>query len=236
MLGLVFFFGLSAQGQELSLKAKWETPADFKEPESVLIDRERQVVYVSNINDPSGGEDGNGSIGRLNLKGEVMEVEWVLGGMDAPKGLGLHNGMLYTADLTQIAVIDVEKGELVKTISVEGAKMLNDITVDEQGVVYVSDSQGKKIYTLKGDKASLWLEHEDLQAPNGVLAHKGKLYMVDMGSGVFYEIDKSSKEMKPLAKGLQGGDGIVAYQEDFIISNWNGEIWQVKKMGMLRFC
>jgi hypothetical protein len=226
--------GSAAFGQTISLKKKWETSKQLKEPESVLFDKKNNVLYVSNINNPAGGKDGNGSIGRVSLTGEIKEVEWVVGGMDAPKGLGLYEGLLYVADLTKVVVIDVKLGKVVKSIDVEGAGMLNDLTIDENGVVYFTDSDKKRIHYLVNDKAEVWLENAAFQRPNGLLAHKSKFYMVDMGSGIFYEIDKKTKALKEIAKGLQGGDGIVAYGNDFIISNWNGEINFVSTKGEIK--
>ncbi len=233
---LVLLFGLvqfnsTAIGQTVSLKKKWETPAELKEPESVLFDKNANVIYVSNINNPAGGKDGNGSIGKVSVAGEIMEVEWVLGDMDAPKGLGLHNGLLYVADLTNVVVIDVKSGKVVNTIEVNDAGMLNDITVDEKGIVYISDSNKKRIYRLANNKAEVWLETDVFQRPNGLLAYKNKFYMVDMGSGIFYEINKETKALTEIAKGLEGGDGIVPYGNDFIISIWGGEVSFVSATG-----
>jgi hypothetical protein len=220
-------FTASGFGQNVRLEKKWETPTTLKEPESVLFDAKANVLYVSNINDPKAGKDGNGSIGRISLDGKVLEVEWAVGGMDSPKGLGLSNGLLYIADLKKVAVVDTETGKLVKTIAVKGAGMLNDITVDENGMVYVSDSDHKRIYQIKNDKASVWLEKDRFQKPNGLLAYQNKFYMIDMGTGIFYEIDKKTKALRKIADGLVGGDGIAPIGEDFIISNWNGEIHYV---------
>lgn len=233
---LIFFTLLStlAIGQDISLKKKWETPSNLKEPESVLFDPANNVLYVSNINDPAAGKDGNGSIGRVSLTGEVQQVEWVVGGMDSPKGLGLSEGLLYVADLTKVVVIDTKTGEVVRNIEVEGAGMLNDITVDEQGVVYVSDSNKKRVYVLKNNQAEVWLEKEHFQKPNGLLAHQNKFYMIDMNAGIFYEVDKESKSLRKIAEGLVGGDGIVPYGKDFIISNWNGEINYVSANGQVK--
>ncbi len=228
LCALCLTFSASVVGQsEVRLEKKWETPATLKEPESVLFDAKSNVIYVSNINDPKAGADGNGSIGRISLDGEVQEVEWAVGGMDSPKGLGLSKGLLYAADLKNVVVIDTKTGKLVKTIAVEGAGMLNDITVDEKGEVYVSDSDNKKIYRIKNNKASVWLEKDFFQKPNGLLAHRNKFYMVDMNAGIFYEIDKKTKALRKIAEGLQGGDGIAPIGDDFIISNWNGEIHYV---------
>lgn len=225
---LCLAFNATVVGQtDVRLEKKWETPTTLKEPESVLFDAKANVIYTSNINDPKAGKDGNGSIGRISLDGEVLEVEWAIGGMDSPKGLGLSEGLLYVADLKKVVVIDTKTGKLVNTIEVEGAGMLNDITVDEKGIIYVSDSDNKKIYQLKNDKASVWLEKDFFQKPNGLLAHQNKFYMLDMNAGIFYEIDKKSKSLRKIADGLEGGDGIAPIGDDFIISNWNGEIYYV---------
>ncbi|WP_051359772.1 SMP-30/gluconolactonase/LRE family protein [Adhaeribacter aquaticus] len=208
----------------VTLEKKWETPADLKAPESVLFDKDNNILYTSNINDPEAGVDGNGSVGRISLDGKIEKVEWVIGGMDSPKGLGLSNGKLYVADLKKIVVIDVKGGKVERTIEVKDAGMLNDITVDEQGGVYISDSDKKRVYKLNNNQAEVWLEKDHFQKPNGLLAHSNKFYMVDMNAGIFYEVDKNTKELRTIAEGLVGGDGIVPYENDFIISNWNGEI------------
>lgn len=225
---------LPATSQSVSLEEKWETPAELKEPESVIYDQDNDVLYVSNINDPAAGKDGNGSIGRVSLDGEVQEVEWVKGGMDSPKGLGLSDGLLYVADLTKVVVIDTKEGKVVRNIEVDDAGMLNDITVDAQGGVYVSDSDKKRIYKINDNKAEVWLEKEQFQKPNGLLAHEDNFYMMDMNAGIFYEVNKDDKSLRKIADGLVGGDGIIPVGDDFIISNWNGELNYVSADGQVK--
>ncbi len=224
----------SVAGQTVSLEKKWETSATLKEPESVIYDQANNVLYVSNINNPAAGKDGNGSIGRISLTGQVQDVEWVVGGMDAPKGLGLSKGLLYVADLTKVVIIDTKTGKVVRTIEVKDAGMLNDITVDTEGVVYVSDSDKKRIYRINNNQAEVWLEKDFFLKPNGLLAHQNKFYMIDMNAGIFYEVDKNTKALTKIAEGLVGGDGIVPFGNDFIISNWNGEINHVSANGQVK--
>lgn len=238
LLGMMFFLSAqaisaSAVAQTISLEKKWETPATLKEPESVLYDQANKVIYVSNINNPAGGKDGNGSIGKISLTGQVQDVEWVMGGMDSPKGLGLSDGLLYVADLTNVVVIDVKTGKVVRTIAVKDAGMLNDITVDGQGVVYISDSDKKRVYRLRSNEAEVWLEKDQFQKPNGLLAHENRFYLIDMNAGIFYEVNKESKELRKIADGLVGGDGIVPYGDGFIISDWNGAINYVSAGGQV---
>ena len=230
LLGLTQY-SAPVMGQTISLVKKWETRAELKVPESVIYDQANNVLYTANINGQPAGKDGNGSIGRVALDGKVEEAEWVLGGLDAPKGMGLHKGLLYVADLTKVAVIDVKTGKIVRNIEAPGAGMLNDLTIDAQGVVYVSDSGKPKVYRITNNKAEVWIENPDLQKPNGLLAHQHKLYLVDMGSGFFYEVNKSTKALRKIAEGLTGADGIVPYGKDFILSTWAGEVNLVSAQG-----
>jgi len=214
----------NSTAESVTLVKKWETEGNLLTPESVLYDRTNKVLYVSNINGQPGEKDGNGSIGKVDLNGKIEQAEWVKG-LDAPKGMGLHNNQLYVADLTKVVVIDVKTGQKVKDIPLPEAEFLNDITVDAEGNVYVSDSSTKKVYLISGDKASVYMQSDSLQRPNGLLAHEGKLFLVDMQPGIFYEIDKNTKALNKVAEGLTSGDGIVPVGNgDYVVSNWNGEI------------
>jgi streptogramin lyase len=231
---ILWIFSFSGFGQDFRLEKKWETPAELKEPESVIYDSNEDVLYVSNINNPPAGKDGNGSIGKISLNGEIQEVEWVIDGMDSPKGLGLFNGLLYVADLKKVVVINTKTGKLEKTIEIPDAGMLNDITVDDAGIIYISDSDRGRIYTVKNGTAEIWIEKDFFQKPNGLLAHQGAFYMIDMNSGIFYEINKKTKVLRKIAEGLIGADGIAPYGNDFFISNWNGEINFVSSTGNIK--
>ncbi|HEX8279075.1 MAG TPA: hypothetical protein VF540_10290, partial [Segetibacter sp.] len=56
-----FQLNIPVVAQTITLEKKWETPSTLKEPESVLYDHANNVLYVSNINNPAAGKDGNGS-------------------------------------------------------------------------------------------------------------------------------------------------------------------------------
>lgn len=217
-----------AMGQNHKLVKLWETDSVFKVPESVLFDAKNKVLYVTNIDgkDPW-GKDGSGSIGKLNADGKGVVVDWITG-LDAPKGMGLHDGKLYVADLAGIIVIDVKAGKIIKKISVPGAEGLNDVSVDKDGIVYVSDSRGKKVYKIKGGVPELLLEN--LKGPNGVLAHGNDFYVLDAGGLYKMNADKS---LTLLADGMEGGtDGVENVTGgDFIVSTWAGVVYYVNANG-----
>lgn len=225
LFSLILLYG-NAQSQEHKLVKQWETDTVLKVPESVLFDGANKVLYVANIDGQPWEKDGKGSIGKVGLDGKIIATEWVTG-LSAPKGMGIYNGKLYVADVDVVTVIDIRQGKIVDKIVVEGAKGLNDITIDSKGVVYVSDSQNKKIHRI--EKGKLTTVIENMKGPNGVLAVGSALYAVDAGS--LNKVENGA--LKLIADGMDGGtDGIEPVGNgDFIVSCWAGSVWYVHADG-----
>ena len=228
-LGIIsFLLSTPVFAQKHQLIKKWETDSVLKVPESVLFDQKNNVLYVANIDGKEPwGKDGKGSIGKVGTDGKIVAVEWVTG-LNAPKGMGLFNDKLYVADIDHVVVIDINNGSIVQTIPVDGAVGLNDISIDKKGVVYVSDSEAKKVYRIDNGKATTWLEQ--LQGPNGVLSLEEELYVLDNGG--MYKVEKD-KSLTKITDGMDGGtDGIENVTgKDFIVSCWAGSIWYVNADG-----
>ena len=214
--------------QQYELLEKWESDSLLKVPESVLFDKANQILYVSNIDgtDPWKA-DGKGSIAKVGLDGKIIAAEWV-SGMNAPKGMGIYNGKLYAADLGNIAVIDIASGKIEKNIPIQGATGLNDISIDPNGVIYVTEYLAKKLYKVANEKAELIAEN--LTQPNGVLFHNNELFLLD-GTGMFKV--NADKSMAKITDGMEGGvDGIENIEgNSFIVSCWEGALWQVNADG-----
>ena len=228
LLALAGAFSLTASlhAQSRQLVKKWESQPSLKTPESVLFDAGGRVLYVSNIDGKEPwAKDGAGSIGKVGLDGKVIAAEWVKG-LQAPKGMALHNGRLWVADIDRMISIDVAKGAIAETVPIEGAQRLNDVTVDKSGTVYVSDMQGLKIYAVKNGKASVFLEG-DFKRPNGVLAHGDDFYVLD--SGALLKFGKN-KQRTTVVEGMDPStDGIEHVQgNEFIVSCWAGAVYSVK--------
>ena len=228
LLFLVFCFTcniISAQTHQLV--KKWETDSVFKEPESVLFDAKNNVLYASNIDGEPWGKDGKGSIGKLGVDGKVIAVDWVPG-LDAPKGMGVFNDMLYVADLGNVVVIDIKKGSIDRKIPVNGAQGLNDLTIDSKGVVYVSDSKTNQIFRIANDVPSLFLD--SLKGANGVLMNGDEFYFLDAGG--MYKLGKDKKKIM-ITDGMdKSTDGIENVKgKDFLVSCWVGVIWYMNADG-----
>ncbi len=176
-------------------------------PESAVLDTGEGVFYVSNVNGEAGAADGNGYISKLSLKGEILDKEWATG-LDAPKGLALHDGKLHVSDIDKLVVIDTATGESVASHEAPGATFLNDVSAHEDGRVFVSDMMQNQIWKLEDDQFELWVEHETLGNPNGVLAENDCLLLATWGKpkedfstdvpGHLKAIDYATKEITDL--------------------------------------
>lgn len=225
LLSLAVLLSATAASAQHSLEKLWVTDSVFATPESVLPDLKEKILYVSNIGDMQ--KEGMGSIGKLGLDGKVIEMHWVKG-LNAPKGSGMYKGLLYVAEPTAVAVIDIAKAAVTKRIPVEGAVFLNDITIDPNGVVYVSDSRANRIHRIEKDKPSVFLE--DTKGVNGLLAVQRDLYI--LADGKLMKADQK-KQLSTITEGIEGGaDGLVMVgKNEFVASGWAGVIYYINSKG-----
>jgi sugar lactone lactonase YvrE len=203
-----------------SLEKLWESDSvTLKGPESALFDSKSNSLYVSSMN--------AGTIVRMDLDGKVIKKDWVTG-LTSNKGSALFNGLLYTAETSAVAVIDVDKATIIKRIPVEGAQMLNDLAMDSKGVIYVSDTRGAKVYRIEGDKPTVYLEN--MPGANGLLTVNTDLFVLTSTS--FQKVD-ANKVITKIADGFESGlDGIVMVaNNEFIISDYHGILYYVKADG-----
>jgi hypothetical protein len=210
-----------------SLERIWQTDSTLKVPESVLYDAETRVLYVANIDGSPAEKDGNGSIAKVGLDGQIIDKDWITG-LDAPKGMGLYKNLLFVANISEVAVIDIGKASIVQRIPVAGSAFLNDVTVDSEGIVYVSDSRSNKVHRIENGIAALYLDN--IGNANGLLAVDRELYILSAGSLLRADADR---ELTTLAEGMNGStDGIeMVTENEFIVSCWSGIIYYVKANG-----
>jgi hypothetical protein len=215
--------GIRAQHK---LEKIWETDSIIAVPESVLPDLKKGILYISLIDGPGWEADGKGGVGKLGIDGKKYESGWITG-LNAPKGSGIVGNRLYVADITEVVVIDIQNGKIEKKIPVANAQGLNDITVTDKGIVYVSDSRTTKIWRIENDVPTLYLD--SMQGVNGLKAIGDDLYI---GSGKSFLKSDSKKQLTRIAEVSQGIDGIEPVGNgDFILTAWGGYIWYVTADG-----
>ena len=165
--------------------AVWTITADMNAPESAYYDAASKSVFVSSINGQIAEKDGNGYISRLSPDGKVINAKWATG-LNAPKGLRSTGGTLWVSDIDEVVGIEIASGRIASRVRIEGARFLNDLATAPDGTIYVSDSQGFRIYAVKDGKASVFVEGEDaVETPNGVLVDGTRLIVGSLGRGAF---------------------------------------------------
>jgi sugar lactone lactonase YvrE len=212
-------------------------------PESALLDATEGVLYVSNVNGDVAAVDGNGYIAKLSLEGEILDKEWV-GGLNAPKGLALHDGKLYVSDIDELVVIDTASGEIAAKHKAPGTNFLNDVTAHEDGRVFVSEMMQNQIWKLEGDQFELWLEDAALENPNGLLAEPDRLLVAAWGKpkedfstdvpGHLKAIDYTTKEVISLGGEPIGNlDGLESDgQGGYLATDWfGGGLYRISEDG-----
>ena len=191
-----------------ALAPVWTVTEGIETPESVYYDSASNAIYTSQIAGAPDGRDGNGRIVKLSPDGKVVSANWA-SGLNAPKGLRSHNGTLWTSDLDEVVGIDMSSGKVTSRVKITGAMFLNDVAAGDDGTVYVTDMMGNKIYAVKDGKASVFIEGEELEHPNGLLAEGGRLVVGGWGSqpkadfstdvpGRLFAIDLKTKAKTPI--------------------------------------
>ncbi|MFY0652858.1 MAG: gluconolaconase [Cyclobacteriaceae bacterium] len=210
-----------------TLELLWETDTLLTTAECVIYDKERDQIYVANVNENPWEKDSNGFISKLDTDGNILELKWI-DNLNGPKGMGIRGKYLFVNDIDQIREIDIERGTLVGGTTISGDPTLNDISLDKN-ILYASGSNSHKIFSLKDQEVRIVLEG-DLGRPNGLLLQGDKLLMLTNHTHRLVSINLMTKEQTILVDSLGHADGIVPFKDgEYIVSNWKGQIFHISK-------
>lgn len=213
--------------QQPKLLKIWETDSIINLPESVLPDSEFKVLFVSQMGNDPNDKDGIGGIAKLDLNGKLIDLNWITG-LNSPKGLARFGNELVVADLTDVVIIDIKEGKVDRKIAIDSALFLNDITVSNDGIIYVSDSKTKKVHKIQNGIQTVYLRN--VNGVNGLKAINGDLFVA--GGKMLWKTN-AQKQFAKIAELPQGGDGIepVGNNGDFLFSSWSGYLFYVYSEG-----
>lgn len=213
----------------VELQEVWATDYTLSTPESALFDPDRDIIYVSNINQKSTArKDGDGFISKINPEGKVEVLYWVTG-LNDPRGMALHNNVLYVADLNEIVAISTQTGSVLGRYEADRASYLNDVAADEDGNVYVTDSEEWRIYLLRNGRVSTWMKNTDRKRPNGLYLD-GNRMLVTLGDEVRF-LNPETQSWSSWTRGIKSPDGVAKTDGGFLVSSWDGEIYFVNAEG-----
>jgi len=205
----------------------WRTDQSMLTCESVLFDASRQQLYVACINGSPEEKNGEGYIAVLGSDGTVKTREWVTG-LNAPKGMGVHDKLLYVSDIDQLVIIDIEEARIVEKVDVPGASFLNDVDIDASGKVYFTDSDQGTIWTYDQGELATWII-SGLNGPNGLYIEDSRILLTSSGSEDLKIIDKETGSFESVTSGIGAGDGVeyTGNKGYYLTSSWTGEVFLI---------
>ncbi len=214
--------------------ASTDTVTGLMMPESAIAHPDGRI-FVTEIGEF--GKDGDGKVTIVNTNGST---ETLTDGLDDPKGIDLFNNVLYVADNDQLVKItlDGQAEVIAKAKDFPGkAVFLNDIEIDGNGNVYISDSgddEGKHggIYkvTPLGDITEVINDKSGIKRPNGLLNDGvNQMLVADFGTGDLFTLNLASGKVNKVNQGFGGADGLVRDANgQLYVSDWaNGKVWQL---------
>ncbi len=248
LISLLSFFLLSCatkQNKTPTLKS-WNLDTHKSAPESAFYHAASGRIFISNIVGSPVTKDGQGWISIADTEGHMIKEKWVEG-LNAPKGIRIFEETLWVSDIDRVLGYQIKSGQQVANIEIPGAKFLNDVAIDGEGRIYVSDTFTNKIHVIEKNKVSTFAQGKNLESPNGLLVVGNKLYVASWGNitdfatfgttvpGRLYYLDlKSKKQTFVTPKPLGNLDGLeLDAQGNFIVSDWaQGIIYRIGDSGV----
>lgn len=205
----------------------------FSSPESVLrIGDEWLVSNVGSKLEPT-AKDGDGFISRVRpCQSSVKDIFEGKIKLDAPKGMGIYQDILYVADIDRLVGISLTTKRQVLELSFakDGVGFLNDVAISDAGLLYVSATDTGAIFSVdltKANPSGVRLSIPSLPGPNGLFLDSERQRLVvasfgqDQKPGEIGFIDLPSNRYTSVvgAHGLYDGISLLD-EQNVLVSDW----------------
>ena len=214
LLFLLFIFLASTSLQTQNL---------LNNPESVVFDPSQNRYLVSNW------ADGDGNIVQIDGNGVQSYFSTVLAGQFKIAGLYMfHDTLLAASGVASDAGLtgfDLSTGDTLFHIVLPDIGLPNDITSDSNGIIYVTDYWGSKLYKIENRVPSVFIS-QGLLNPNGIYYdaqnHQLLILSVTGSNSPILAVDPESATISTVVyTGFPGLDGITMDDDrNFYISTW----------------
>lgn len=227
IISAVLLLSITHVSAQRALELVWTSDAVFQFAEGVIPSKTDNNLYVANTWGNPLERDGRGAVSKVTRDGKMIEFEWNKD-LNAPKDIEIYNNRMYVADLDELVVIDINSKKTIKKIKIEGTRLLHNVSIDQNGIVYVGDMFGGKIYRVENDIPTLYLEN--LPGVAGLLAENTDLYF--LSAGKMLKADKS-KNITTIAEGMnqQVCSLVRINDKEFIVSCWVGLVYYINADG-----
>jgi hypothetical protein len=251
-LGIAVLFAISP----LTADTERIVVSGFQTPESVVHDTIMDLYLVSNVGlGNPGALDHNGFISRVSPEGVILQLKWIQDGvsgvtLNGPKGIGLHRGALYVADIDTLRIFDRFTGTSLRNVAIPNpfapnALFLNDVVVASNGTIYVTDTRNSAIFTVDPEgHASVLASGPQLGNPNGILLDGGSVSWVTFFGHEVKRVRRSGKLVTETTLpavdvskiGLPPGalflDGYCRFDGSLLVTSWvTGKVYRIGRSG-----
>jgi sugar lactone lactonase YvrE len=184
-------------------------------PEAVRYDPDLDVYFVANFNGEPAG-DANGFVSRLLPDGTIDSLRFMRGTESAPlhgaRGMFITGDTLWVADANGVHGFSRQTGNHLAFIDMTAFApgFLNDITQGPDGALYVTDTDGRRVFRVAGGVATVALDAAPV-APNGITwdAGSGRFLLASWGEGhAVYSWDGTGALVAAGDSTSGGNDGI----------------------------
>jgi len=204
---------------------------DFTVPESAAYDPATGCYYVSNY--------GNGNIIRINPDGYKIIFQQ---GLNKSLGMIICQKTLFVVEnFKNIRGFNLTDGSESLNLTIGEAQFLNDITSDNNGLLYVTDSRAKAVYQINPvEKTYVQFVKTKTDSPNGILYDKWNNRLIVCYFTEKVCIDEINLEDSTISTlipaGLTNLDGLTQdLQGNIYVSTWGPGSFQTgfKKQGAI---
>lgn len=198
----------------------------FDGPEAVRYDEELDVYFVSCFNGATSG-DANGYISKVSSDGEIMELRYMTGTPEFPfhagRGMYITGDTLWVADHSGVHYFHKKEGTHLGFVDFSDFTLgfVNDITLGDDGFLYVTDTGQRALYRINNLQAELYADNLPIM-PNGITTSaEGWLLFAPWRDGpAIYQLNPQTQEFGTfgIANGGDNFDGIEFFEEGLITS------------------
>lgn len=223
---LIILLGLISIKSYGQLEKVWETNTDFLFPESAVFDQERDLIYISNYvrNSDNGKRYGDAFISKILVTGEIKEFKWITN-LTSPTGLTIAFDKLYIVERFGVVEYSLKNNSISNKWLINKAEFLNDIVIGLDTSIYVSDSKSNKIFRIKDNEVTTWIENDSIAETNGIQIKNNKLIVGVNSDNYLKSIDLTTKKIEKIAFLDEGIiDGIKLIGSDYLVSHYFGDL------------
>lgn len=206
------------------IKLKKIISETIKNPECVFYDNETETLFISNVNGGTLDLDGNGFISQFKINGEILNEKIVVD-LNAPKGIYVKDGLIYITDINRLIIYDLLKEGRDTIFVFDNAESLNDIVVDDDGRIFISDFYADKVFEVNKQNISSL----SIKKPNGLYIYNDFLYVGTFQKSTNGNIYRCSLNNSPIVfesflTDFGYCDGLYVDEKILVISDFNSSL------------